>query len=164
MCVISLFFYTAAELQFAVPALFLSCCKARSRTDSWLFASTASVKLFILQGCPLQCGFSSGKVRVLACFVGFTTLGRCILHPPCALAMVTSFTLEMEHKTHLVCMNQVPVRSELVSLPSESVRCHLKAEHLNATRRCPPSAPGHTVPLPVLPLLVCSQLAAKLYA
>lgn len=54
VCVITLFSYTAAELQLAVPVLFFSCCGVKSGIHSWLFASIASVKLLILQGCLLQ--------------------------------------------------------------------------------------------------------------
>lgn len=63
-------------------------------------------------------------------------------------------------------MNQIPTRSELVSLPGESIRCHLKAERLNAARRCSavPQLQATLSPLPLLSLLVCNQLAAKLYA
>lgn len=64
VCVISLFFYTAAELQLAVLVLDFSCCRAESGIHSWLFASTARVKLFILQGC-LQHGSSKSKLMLL---------------------------------------------------------------------------------------------------
>lgn len=65
VCVISLFSYTAAGLQLAVLVLFFSCYGAKSSIHSWLFASTASVKLFILQGCLLQHGSSKSKPMLL---------------------------------------------------------------------------------------------------
>jgi len=65
VCVIGLLFHTAAEVQLAVPLLVCSSCGAKSSIHSRLFASTASVKLFILQGCLLQHGSSRSKLMLL---------------------------------------------------------------------------------------------------
>lgn len=65
VCVISLFIYIAAELQLDVLVTFFSRCRAKTSIHSWLFASTASMKLPSLQGCLLQHGSSRSKLMLM---------------------------------------------------------------------------------------------------
>lgn len=69
VCVISLFIYTAAELQLDVLLTFFSYCGAKTSIHSWLFVSTVSMKLSSLQGCLLQHGSSKSKLMLLIIYV-----------------------------------------------------------------------------------------------
>lgn len=158
VCVISLFFYTAAELQFAVPALFFfhAARPKAALVHGYLLALQVWNSMF--------CKNIHSNMDFLA-FCGLHHLEE--MHP--APSMCTSYG----HFIHTgdgawnipgCAWTKSPWGVNLwvllVSLLGATLTLNIWMPPEGAV--CP-SAPGHTVRQPLLPLLVCHQLAAKLY-